>query len=343
MMIRLMAVLVAMAVMAVMGCSDDAQTEPAGVTPAEMAASERTVEAKRTAFALEQETPTPTVPVQAAVMPARTQTAREAAAVGAVETPVVLAQPTVEPTATAEPTVVAVETATPATGGEVDEARIPRDILIEAFEEALGDMWWLMGHHKNVSEVSDDTEFAWPELSWGELTYVRKDHYIDTIVVSVFGNGVGEDVIPGSGKEVHDLYRDDGAPERLRVSGDEIWRDEHEDYRNLLDTVFHGNLAEMGLERVDILAHIDTYSPYVAAPPGDDDGLFHISGELEFDNISDVDVYGLFFSRAGYHIWIVHVGTEWSFSQLEFVPAESISILGSALDATLLRLLDEYP
>lgn len=117
MMTRLMIVLSALAVMAALGCGDDAQTEPVGVTPPEIPTDERTVEAKRTVSALEQEasTPTPTVPLQPAVMPAR-QGAMGGAGVQSTVAPT--AEPTAEPTVAPEPTAVAVMTVTPESGGD---------------------------------------------------------------------------------------------------------------------------------------------------------------------------------------------------------------------------------
>ena len=360
MMVRLMVVLSALAAMAAMGCGDDVQTDQVGVTPAEMAADERTVEAKRTAFALEQETstPTPTVPLQPAVMPARTP-ARESAAVEVVRTPLVVAEPTVEPTATAEPTVVAVETATPETGGEMDAVRIPRDVLIGAFGDALQDIrWGYMERFENVSELLEDTEFGWSELPWGELTYVGREIYDnrsdrllsyeqDMVVVSVFGNGLGDDPVPGYGGEVHELYRDNEP--RLWVASDvELWRDENERLRNLLNAAFNGNLVEMELEKVDLISNFGLYYPFASPVEeiGEDEGTIYFIGDFESGNLgsSRSDIVILYFSREGYDVWIAATGRS---PEREFFDIKLedfvISILGNSLDSTLLRLLEEYP
>lgn len=364
MMIRLMALLSALAVMTAMGCGDDAQTEPVGVTPVEMAASERTVEAKRTALIVEEaSTATPTVPLKQAQMPARESATAD------VATPLVSAQPTVMPTAEPMPEPTVEPTATPESqptesGGQVDVVRIPKDVLVAAFDDALIGDGNTFAHYstswfKNISELPEDAEFAWSELPWGELTYVREvesgpwDQIVITyegmFAVSVFGNGLVEDPIPVYGREFLEYFDDYG---QMRASGEAIWSDENEKMRSLLNVAFNNNLAEMDVEDVDMVAHwgIPGVANVFSAPVSEREGVMTLRGDLEFADFIDGEFMAVYFSREGYEIWIVAFGDDgWSDSRRRNVYVgdvtkdEFLGYLGIAMDGALIRLLEEYP
>lgn len=339
------------------GCSESVPTQGIQMPPPMVVAVEPTAtlepDATPTRTPAPTPTPTPTVPLQAAAMPAR-----ESATAEVVGAPVVSARPTAEPTATTEP------------GGEMDTVRIPRDVLMEAFEDALlGSTAHLEFERRflNVSELPKNTElewlnlerdmeFEWLELSWRELTYMRgrwafnkiteESTFVgsgDILWVNVYGNGVGESPVQGSGKEVHDLYV--GA-DYLRASGDEIWWDEWEGLRNLLNTVFNGNLAEMGVDEVEIHGYRDIVSPYSDWESlSEDDIYMHVRGEMDTKfryEFSSIDLDIVFFSREGYHVWIAASGMIEGYHG-DYSKGEYLTVLVLVLDNALIGLLDEYP
>jgi len=277
--------------------------------------------------------------------------ARESATAEVVGVPVVSVRPTAEPTPM------------PESAGEIDAVRIPRDVLMEAFEDALFGSPVHLAFQRmflNISELPEDAElewlnlerdmeFEWLKLSWRELTYMRggwafnkrteESTFVgqgDMLWVNVYGNGVGESPIQGSGKEVHDLYV---GHDYLRAWGDEIWRDEYEDLRNLLNAVFNGNLAEMGVDRVDLHGYRDIVSPYSDWESlSEDDIYMHVKGNVDTKfryEFSDIELGIVFFSREGYHVWIAASGFREEYYS-DYSKEEYVTVLGLVLDNVLI-------